>query len=241
MPALDVLDRLVRTEPAALVPMKIDRAGFPFVAGALVPALGLGAFGWWLWSLPFVLLAVALALFFRDPDRSAPASTGLVVSPADGRVMVAGAPPTGAAPAGQWTQLSIFLSPLDVHVNRIPVSGTVTRVDYKPGSYRAAYRPEATTENERSEVWIDASTCTVVFRQITGVLVRRVVCRVRPGETVRAGDRMGVMKFGSRIDLFLPAGTPLLVGVGDRVRAGETVLAQLAGAGAAGRAADSSH
>jgi len=215
--------------------MKIDRAGFPFVAGALVPALGLGAFGWWLWSWPFVVLAVAFALFFRDPDRAAPASTGLVVSPADGRVMVAGAPPPGAAPVGQWTQVSIFLSPLDVHVNRIPVSGTVIRVDYKAGSYRAAYRPEATTENERSEVWIDASTCTVVFRQITGVLVRRVVCRVRPGDRVRAGDRMGVMKFGSRIDLFLPAGTSLHVGVGDRVRAGETVLATLADPGGARR------
>jgi phosphatidylserine decarboxylase len=226
---------LDRARSAALVFMKIDRAGFPFVAGALVPALGLGAFGWWLWSLPFVVLAVALALFFRDPDRAAPASTGLVVSPADGRVMVAGEAPPGAAPVGQWTQLSIFLSPFDVHVNRIPVSGTVTRVDYKPGSYRPAYRPEAMTENERSEVWIDASTCTVVFRQITGVLVRRVVCRVRTGDTVRAGDRMGVMKFGSRIDLFLPAGTPLRVGVGDRVRAGETVLAQLPDAGLAGR------
>jgi len=221
--------------------MTIDRAGFPFVAGALIPALGLGASGMWMWALPFVLLAVGLALFFRDPDRAVPASTGLVVSPADGRVMVAGAPPTGAAPAGQWIQLSIFLSPLDVHVNRIPVSGTVTRVDYTPGSFRAAYRPEATTENERNEVWIDASTCTVVFRQITGVLVRRVVCRVRPGDAVRAGDRMGVMKFGSRIDLFLPVGTPLLVGVGDRVRAGETVLAQLAGAGAADRGARIGH
>ena len=221
--------------------MKIDRAGVPFVIAALVPALGLWAFGWFLWSLPFVLLAVALALFFRDPDRTAPASTGLVVSPADGRVMVAGAPPPGAAPGGSWTQLSIFLSPLDVHVNRIPVSGKVTRVDYKPGSYRAAYRPEATIENERSEVWIDASTCVVVFRQITGVLVRRVVCRVRAGDTVRAGDRMGVMKFGSRIDLFLPAGTPLLVGVGDRVRAGETVLAQLADAGATGLGTGTSH
>ena len=220
--------------------MKIDRAGFPFVAAALVPALGLWAFGWFLWALPFVLLAVALALFFRDPDRTAPASTGLVVSPADGRVMVAGAPPPGAAPGGSWTQVSIFLSPLDVHVNRIPVSGKVTRVDYKPGSYRAAYRPEATTENERSEVWIDASTCMVVFRQITGVLVRRVVCRVRAGDMVRAGDRMGVMKFGSRIDLFLPAGTPLLVRAGDRVRAGETVLAQLADAGVAGRSAGTS-
>jgi len=146
-------------------------------------------------------------------------------------VMVAGSPPPGAAPAGDgdWVQLSIFLSPLDVHINRIPVGGTVTRVDYKPGSYRAAYRPEATIENERSEVWIDTPWCTVVFRQITGVLVRRVVCRVRPGDTVRTGDRMGVMKFGSRIDLFLPAGTALLVGLGDRVRAGETVLAQLSG------------
>ena len=221
--------------------MKIDRAGFPFVVGALVPALGLGAFGWYLSSLPFVLLALAFALFFRDPDRAAPGSTGLVVAPADGRVMVAGEPPPGGAPEGRWTQLSIFLSPLDVHVNRIPVSGTVTRVDYKSGSYRAAYRPEATTENERSEVWIDAPTCTVVFRQITGVLVRRVVCRVRPGDAVRAGDRMGVMKFGSRIDLFLPAGTPLLVGAGDRVRAGETVLALLGDAGAAGRGAGTSH
>jgi phosphatidylserine decarboxylase len=232
---------LDRIRSAALALMKIDRAGLPFVAGALMPALGFGAFGWWLWSLPFVLLAVALSLFFRDPDRTAPASTGLVVSPADGRVMVAGAPATGAAPPGQWTQLSIFLSPLDVHVNRIPVSGTVTRVDYRPGSYRAAYRSEATMENERNEVWIEASTCTVVFRQITGVLVRRVVCRVRPGQTVRAGDRMGVMKFGSRIDLFLPEGTPLLVGVGDRARGGETVLAQLAGAGSADRGADIGH
>ncbi len=233
MPALNVL---VRSRSSALMFMKIDRAGIPFVAAPLVPAVGLAAFGWFVWSAAFALLAVAMALFFRDPDRLAPASTALVVSPADGRVMVAGAPSPGAAPAGEWTQLSIFLSPLDVHVNRIPVSGTVTQVDYKPGSYRAAYRPEATIENERSEVWIDTPSCTVVFRQITGVLVRRVVCRVRPGDAVRAGDRFGVMKFGSRIDLFLPAGTPLLVSVGDRVRAGETVLAQLTGAGGPGRA-----
>jgi phosphatidylserine decarboxylase len=221
--------------------MKIDRAGIPFVAGALLPALVLAALGWYLSSLPFGLLAVALALFFRDPDRTAPMSTGLVVSPADGRVMVAGEPPPGGAPEGLWRQVSIFLSPLVVHVNRIPVSGTVTRVDYKPGSFRAAYRPEASTENERSEVWIDARTCTVMFRQITGVLVRRVVCRVCPGDAVLAGDRMGVMKFGSRIDLFLPGGTPLLVSVGDRVRAGETVLAELPGAGAAGRGPGTSH
>jgi phosphatidylserine decarboxylase len=209
--------------------MKIDQAGIPFIAAAGVPALGLAAFGLYLWAAPFVVLALAMVFFFRDPDRAAPSTGRAVLSPADGRVMVAGAPSPNAAPAGAWSQLSIFLSPLDVHVNRMPVAGRVARVDYKPGSFRAAYRPEATNENERNEIWIDTGACTVVFRQITGVLVRRVVCRARPGDQVRAGDRFGVMKFGSRIDLFLPAGTRLLVGVGDRVRAGETVVAELNG------------
>jgi phosphatidylserine decarboxylase len=207
--------------------MKIDPAGVPFVAAALVPAVVLAAFGWFPWAAPFVVLAIVMLSFFRDPDRAAPKGSGVVVAPADGRVMVAGAPAPGAAPEGRWTQVSIFLSPLDVHVNRIPVSGTVTKVEYKPGSCRAAYRPEATTENERSEVWIDAASGTVVCRQITGVLVRRVVCRAKPGDQVSAGDRFGVMKFGSRIDLFLPVGTRLYVGVGARVRAGETVIAEL--------------
>jgi phosphatidylserine decarboxylase len=207
--------------------MKIDPAGVPFVAAALVPAACLAAFGWYQWAAPFLVMSIALLLFFRDPDRVAPAGFGVVVAPADGRVVAAGPPPPGAAPEGRWTQVSIFLSPLDVHVNRIPVSGTVTRVEYRPGSYRAAYRPEATTENERSEVWIDAASGAVVCRQITGVLVRRVVCRAKPGDRVTAGDRFGVMKFGSRIDLFLPVGTRLRVAVGERVRAGETVIAEL--------------
>jgi phosphatidylserine decarboxylase len=141
--------------------------------------------------------------------------------------MVAGPSTAAAALAGEWTQISIFLSPLDVHVNRIPVAGRITKVDYRPGRCRAAYRAEATSENERSEIWIDDGRRTVVCRQITGVLVRRVVCRAKPGDDVRAGERYGVMKFGSRIDLFLPGGTRVLVGVGDRVRAGETVLAEL--------------
>jgi phosphatidylserine decarboxylase len=104
----------------------------------------------------------------------------------------------------------------------------VAKVDYRPGRYRAAYLPEATLENERCELWIEGTGWIVVCRQITGVLVRRVVCRARVGDLVRAGDRFGVMKFGSRIDLFLPAGTRLHVAVGDRVRAGETLLAELA-------------
>jgi len=215
--------------------MKIDKAGIPFIAAAAAPALALAALQAFAWAAPFAALACALVFFFRDPERQHTASSpNAIVSPADGRVMVAGAPQANAAPGpGKWVQLSIFLSPLDVHVNRMPVTGRVTKVDYRRGSYRAAYRPEATIENERSEIWIDGNGWTVVCRQITGVLVRRVVCRARPGDEVQAGQRFGVMKFGSRIDLFLPAGTRLQIAVGDRVRAGETILGELAvGSGA---------
>lgn len=210
--------------------MKIDRAGIPFVAAAVVVSLALAVFGLPLPAAVLMLLAVALALFFRDPERRSPPGDDLVLSPADGRVMVAGPSDAAAALDGQWTQVSVFLSPLDVHVNRVPVTGKVTRVEYRPGRYRAAYRAEATSENERSEIWIDDGSRKVVCRQITGVLVRRVVCRLKPGDQVRAGDRLGVMKFGSRIDLFLPAGTRLRAAVGDRVRGGETVIAELPGA-----------
>jgi phosphatidylserine decarboxylase len=215
--------------------MKIDRAGYPFVAVFALLALLMSAL-----RLPWPaaglgLLAVLFALFFRDPERRAPTGPDLVVSPADGRVLVTGIPSAAAKPPGEWVQVSIFLSPLDVHVNWVPVSGQVTTVDYRPGRCRAAYRPEATAENERSEIWIDDGARTVVCRQITGVLVRRVVCRLAPGDRVRAGDRLGVMKFGSRIDLFLPAGTRLLAKVGDRVRGAETVIAELPAAREGGR------
>ncbi len=208
--------------------MKIDRAGYPFIAGALLPALILAAAKRPRLALPFAVLAAALTYFFRDPERTSPREANAVLSPADGRVVVAGDPQPGVPPAGQWRQVSIFLSPLDVHVNRMPVAGRVSRIEYRPGRYRAAYDAAAGIENERNEIWIEHEAGPVVFRQITGVLVRRVVCRARVGDLVAAGDRFGVMKFGSRIDLFLPLSATVLVAPGDRVRAGETVLARLA-------------
>ena len=214
--------------------MSIDRAGLPLIAAALGLTAVAALIGWAYAAGTALLVAVALALFFRDPERASPDRAGLVLSPADGRVMVAGPASTAALLDGDWLQVSVFLSALDVHVNRVPVSGQVTRVDYRPGRCHAAYKAEATAENERSEVWIEDAAHTVVCRQITGVLVRRVVCRLRPGDRVRAGDRLGVMKFGSRMDLFLPVGTRLMTQVGDRVRAGETVLAELPGAAADG-------
>jgi phosphatidylserine decarboxylase len=130
------------------------------------------------------------------------------------------------APPGQWTQVTIFLSPLDVHINRSPVEGRVTRIDYRPGRFLPAYDARA-GENELNEIWVDAAGTTVVFRQVVGILARRIVCRIAEGQQVGLGERIGLMKFGSRMDVFLPRGTELAVRVGQTVVAGETVLATL--------------
>lgn len=207
--------------------MRIDPAGYPFVGVAALVALGLVLFGHRLWALvPLVFVAFFL-FFFRDPDRSAVLGADDVVSPADGKVMVAGDPEPGVPPPGVWRQISIFLSPLDVHVNRIPVTGVVTKVEYHPGKFLPAYHHDAARDNERNEVWIDRGGQQVVTRQVVGILARRIVCRVDEGTSVSAGQRFGVMKFGSRVDLYLPPGATLRVQPGDRVRSGETVLAVL--------------
>ena len=150
-----------------------------------------------------------------------------MLSPADGRVLIAGEAVVEAAPPGQWRQVSIFLSPMDVHVNRVPASGRITSVSYTPGRFFPAYRHDAGTSNERSEIWIDHDGAAIVARQIVGALARRVVCRVKAGATVRAGDRYGIMKFGSRMDVFLPPTAEIRVKEGDVVRGGETIIAVL--------------
>ena len=184
-------------------------------------------FAAWALALVLVIAAAFFLFFFRDPYRHSDAPDEAVLSPADGRVLVAGAATPAAAPPGAWQQISIFLSPMDVHVNRVPVSGRVTRVNFLRGRFLPAYRPDAATVNERSEVWIDHRGQTIVARQIVGVLARRVVCRVQAGADVRAGDRFGIMKFGSRMDVFLPLTATIAVSVGERVRGGETVIAVL--------------
>jgi phosphatidylserine decarboxylase len=204
--------------------MKIDRAGWPFVLGSLVPALGFAAFMPWL-AAAFGVVAAFMLYFFRDPERRVPETAGAVVSPADGRVLISGDAEAAAAPPGAWKQISIFLSPVDVHINRIPIGGRVTRVARTPGRFLAAYRPESARVNARNEVWIERDGGVVVCRQVVGVLARRLVCRVAAGAQVRTGERYGLMKFGSRIDLYLPPQATLRVAVGDRVRGGETVVA----------------
>lgn len=208
--------------------MRFDRAGFPFIGGAWLIAAMAAIYVGWAFALPFLALGAFFAYFFRDPERASPSDDHLVLSPADGRVLVAGAAEPSAAPPGEWQQISIFLSPMDVHVNRMPAAGTVTRVSYTPGRFLPAYRQEAATVNERSEIWVDRGNGQmIVARQTVGVLARRVVCRARVGDVVRAGQRFGIMKFGSRMDVFLPMRATLKVTVGEVVRGGETVIAVL--------------
>jgi phosphatidylserine decarboxylase len=207
--------------------VRIDRAAAPFVAVACLPAGLCAALGAVTAGVVLLALPIGCALFFRDPERTPPADLGLVLAPADGRVMFAGEARPDEAPPGRWRQVTVFLSLFDVHINRTPVAGRVVRVEYVPGTFLPAYRPGA-HQNERSEIWLEHDGQVIVVRQVVGILARRVVCRVRPGEQVAAGARIGLMKFGSRMDVFLPMTATLAVAAGASVRGGETVIARLA-------------
>ncbi|MGR7023607.1 phosphatidylserine decarboxylase [Geodermatophilus sp. URMC 62] len=229
--------------------MRIDPAGWPFITGPLAPAAVLAAAGraagrrpghrgLRLAAWPFLALSAYMALFFRDPERDCdrvepPAD--VVVSPADGMVMVAGEPQEGVAPepapVGGWQQVSVFLSVVDVHVNRSPHRGEVVESSYRRGSFLAAYRAESAHRNERSELWLRDGDRTLVVRQLVGALARRIVTRTGVGQHLATGERFGLMKFGSRMDVFLPPECTLTVRKGQRVRGGETVIARWPAAG----------
>jgi phosphatidylserine decarboxylase len=199
--------------------------GWPFILPPAAAAVVAGGMGWVLAATLLGAVALAFLGFFRDPDRTAPDLPGAVLAPADGRVMVIGE--TVDPWVGPAARVSIFLSPLDVHVNRAPIGGPVKNVEYVAGRFLAAYRAEASEQNERCAVSLDGERARVTVTQISGVLARRIVCRVRPGDTLRAGERYGLIRFGSRTDLIVPRGTELRVRVGDRVRGGESVMGVL--------------
>lgn len=193
------------------------------VLGFLVDLSGLG----WL----FLLLSGAIALFFRDPVRHAPQGEGLVLAPADGAVVAilpARPPLDGVDGEAQCTRISIFLSVFDVHVNRTPVSGTIRRIVYRPGAFVNADMDKASEDNERQTYLIEtAGGVRIVCVQIAGLIARRIVRFVKEGDAVRAGQRIGLIRFGSRMDVYLPEGTAPKVCIGQRTVAGETVIAML--------------
>lgn len=208
----------------------VAREGWPFILVPAVAACVVWAVGWGT-PTPTVGggllagLALACLFFFRDPERKPPAVPGAVLAPADGRVREVLELPDPFV--GEAVRVSIFLSPLDVHVNRSPIAALVTDVEYRPGRFLAAYRSQASEENERWTLRLQGESARVTVSQIAGVLARRVVCRARPGDKLRAGERFGLIRFGSRTDLFLPKGTMLRCRSGDRVRGGETIIGVL--------------
>jgi len=201
------------------------REGIPFIILFLVPGLVFAALGWLIAAALCLILAAFMAFFFRDPERQCPIDDRLVVSPADGRV-VAATPLDGRSEKSP-TQISIFLSPLDVHINRSPIAGEIVDVAYKPGAFHIASRDIASVENEQNVVTIRGEEFTVVVRQIAGVIARRIVLWKKRGDRVALGERIGLMKFSSRMDVILPAEVEMLVSKGDRVIGGVTALGRL--------------
>ncbi len=182
--------------------------------------------------LPAGLLTTLFALllyFLRDPERTSPAGEGVFLAPADGRVVEVKQVREPRFLQGEGLKISIFMSLLDVHVNRVPVEGQVVLVEHVPGQFLQAFRPEASEVNEHNLVGLESRHGRVLVKQVAGIMARRVVCWVRPGQKVQAGDRLGVVKFGSRVDLYLPPGAASAVRVGDRARGGITVIARWKG------------
>jgi phosphatidylserine decarboxylase len=201
--------------------------GWPFVLGGA--AFAVAVYLLWPRGTPLAALGLLLAVFslwfFRNPDRTPPPGAGNVVSPADGRIVYAGDSPPGRYAAAAGKRVSIFMSGIDVHVNRAPVSGRVTAIRYHKGEFHVASVDKASLMNEQNGVTIATPEGrTVTYVQIAGIVARRIVCDLKEGDEVRQGQRVGLIRFGSRLDLYLPAEVRLSVAPGDRARAGETVI-----------------
>lgn len=201
----------------------------PLLAGVVFLAMGWRFFGW-----AALGAAAFIAYFFRDPERAIPQAARCVVSPADGRVVEIRTTDDRCPELGGATQVvSIFLSLWDVHVNRAPCAGRVQRVEYTPGRFLAAFRAEASQANERNTIVVDVAGTPIAVTQIAGMLARRIVCWVHPGDNLERGQRIGLIRFGSRTEVTLPASATLLVEEGAKVKGGSTVLARLAPEGEA--------
>jgi phosphatidylserine decarboxylase len=202
--------------------------GYPFILTPAVLGVAAWAFGWRPLAVVLWLLALACVAFFRDPARSSSAASDRVLAPADGKVLSVGQSPAAVAALGLPVQVSIFMSPANVHVNRAPIAGQVREARYSEGLHYPAFRDKASDDNEHSFVVIDGTLGTVAYKQIAGTVARRVVCDLSAGQQVTRGQRVGLIKFSSRVDLFLPATATVLVTPGQRTAAGVTEVATMA-------------
>jgi len=202
--------------------MVLARESYPYLLVGLVVASGGAVLGFPFLSGGALVLSGFVAFFFRDPERAIPTETGVVVSPGDGRVVE-----VKLLPGGGGTRVSIFLSLFDVHINRSPVAGRIRSVEHRPGRFLPANLSRAALENERNELTIEAGIGEVRLAQIAGVIARRIVCRKKVGDPVGAGERIGLIQFGSRLEVVLPPAARPEVTIGCRVRGGTSILARV--------------
>lgn len=199
----------------------VARDGFPLIGGVALACAAGGVYDVHL-ALGILPLLALVIWFFRDPERTTTAGPGSFVSPADGKVVEVG---SAFHPfVGNATRVGIFMSPLDVHVNRAPFAGIVAHLEYVPGARWMAFDPKASERNERFFVGLDTAVGPVIITQVAGFLARRIVCRLSRGDRLERGERYGMIKLGSRVDLYLPPAVECVVAVGQRVRAGETTI-----------------
>jgi phosphatidylserine decarboxylase len=203
----------------------IAREGILYVLVPLVLMAGLVALGFWPIAIVFAAIAAFMAYFFRDPQRLSPTDPNVVVSPADGRVTRVQRieDNTDSSP----TLVSIFLSPLDVHINRAPIAGQITDVSYTKGKFLVAMDERASLVNEQNALTIEGEKITVVCKQIAGILARRIICWKRAGESVALGERFGLIKFSSRTDILMPANVDVIITEGERVQGGTTIIGRI--------------
>lgn len=201
------------------------REGIPYILIPIILAAIPLAFGYWPISLALLAVAAFMAYFFRDPRREAPSESGVIVSPADGRVTRVS--PLREGEGDSPNVVSIFLSPLDVHINRSPIAGTVSDVTYTRGKFLMATREDASLVNEQNALTIRGDEVTIVCKQIAGVLARRIICWKRAGDSMALGERFGLIKFSSRTDLVLPPSVNIEVSIGTRVKGGVTIIGRI--------------
>ena len=202
--------------------MRIARQGFRYIGILVVLGALVAASASPLYSIPFFVLAAFVTYFFRDPERVPPPDEKLLVSPGDGKVVYVGEAERDA----ERQQISVFLSIFDVHINRSPLRAVVRRIRYSKGKFLAAYNSEAGISNEQNELELVDGDFTVIVRQIAGVVARRIVCAKKENDELERGERFGLIQFGSRMEIILPKEIKLRVKVGDRVKGGETVVAE---------------
>ncbi|MFN2317704.1 MAG: phosphatidylserine decarboxylase family protein [Gemmatimonadales bacterium] len=205
--------------------IRVAREGWPFIIGAVAIALVLWLMGWWFLLVPWIAVTLWVVAFFRNPERPGPRGEELIIAPADGLVVSVISMDEPSFIGGSATRVSIFMNVFDVHVNRYPASGTVAWREYQPGRFLNAATEKASRENEQSSVGLETIRGKLLVRQIAGLVARRIITDHAEGTLVTQGDRMGLIRFGSRVDVFLPPGAEPRVREGERTRAGQTVIA----------------